>query len=195
MTAAAIVGGIGAIGSLVGANQQAKATDRASRAQVKASQRGQELLSPFIDGSSDAFREQQALSGALGPEAENEALRRITSSENFRFLQEQGAKDVNASASTRGLRGSGTRLKALQDRSANILRSQVNERFNRFGDITRTGLSAAGGQSNLIGQEGEARAARDLGRAQALTSGLQGFTQGLGTVIGGFRPETNVKGV
>lgn len=103
MTAAAIAGGLGLVGSLAGANQADKASQRATRAQVRASQRGQDLVSgqfedtkerldPFIQGAGGAFQMQQALSGALGEEAQREAFASFQESPNVQFLREQGMR-------------------------------------------------------------------------------------------------------
>jgi len=207
-TAAAIVGGIGLIGSVVSGVSQAGATTDAANIQAGAAQAGQDalqgrfedtrdLLSPFIEGSSGAFQEQQALSGALGAEAEAEAIRRITEGEQFQFLQGQGERSLGSAASARGQLGSGSRLKALSRFRSDLLSQQIGNRFNRLGAVTGTGLGAASalagagtrageGQANLIGQAGAANAAGTIGRAQAFQSGLSGAIQGVGQIIGGF---------
>lgn len=205
---AAIIGGIGAIGSAVSGISQAGATTRAADVQAGAARQGQEALSqrfdettrrldPFIEGSAGAFQEQQALSGALGAEAEQEALARLTGGAGFQFLQQQGQGDINSAASARGQLGSGSRLKALSRFRTNLLGQQRGQRLNQLGQITNVGLNAAGnlsrfgaqdaaGQANLFGQAGEAGAAGILGRSQAFTSGLAGVTQGIGTILGGL---------
>lgn len=208
MTAAAIVGGIGAIGSSVGANQADKASQRATRAQDRASQRAmdfskqrfaetKELLNPFIEGSNESFREQQALSGALGQQAESEAINRLTSGQQFQYLQDQGVGDINRQAASNGNLGSGTRLKALNQFRTNLLSQQIGNRFNRLGANTGLGLSAgralagfgdqnAQQQANLLTQQGQAQAQGHINRGNAFQSGLEGVAQGIGSVIGGY---------
>lgn len=214
MTAVAIVGGIG---TLVGANQADKASQRATRAQVNASNRALDLtssqfdqtkesLDPFIQGSAGAFQEQQALSGALGPEAEAAAQQRLTSGAGFQFLQQQGEGDINRSAAVGGNLGSGTRLKALSQFRSNLLSQQRGDRLNQLGGVSRQGLGAAqalggfgsqqaGQQANLLGQQGLAQAQGAINRGNAFQSGLEGIGQTIGNIAGGFGSSTNIKEV
>jgi len=214
MTAAAIAGGIGLVGSLVGANQADKASQRATRAQVSASQRGQDLireqfgqtkeaLDPFIQGAGGAFERQQALSGALGEEAQRQAFASFQESPNVQFLRDQGMRGINQQASARGGLGGGSRLKALSQFNQNLAQQDFNNQFNRLGQVSRQGLSAAqalGGfgsqqaaqQSNLLGQQGQAQAQGAINRSNAFQSGLQGLGQGLGQVAGGFKLDKRV---
>lgn len=216
-TAAAILGGIGAIGSIVGANRQAQAATDAAKLQSQAAQRGQDLvaqqfgatqeaLNPFIQGAGGAFQRQQALSGALGAEAQAQAFREFQESPNVAFLREQGIRGINQQSSALGGLGGGQRLKALTQFSQGLAQQDFNNQFNRLGAITGTGLGAAqalagfGGQSaaqqaNLIGQAGQAQAQGAIGRGQAFQSGLVGFGQGIGTILGGFNPAVNRQGV
>jgi hypothetical protein len=215
--AAAVAGGLGIVGSLVGANQADKASQRATRAQVRSSQRGQDLirdqfgatqeaLNPFIQGAGGAFERQQALSGALGEDAQREAFASFQESPNIQFLRDQGMRGINQQASARGGLGGGSRLKALSQFNQNLAQQDFNNQFNRLGQVSRQGLSAAqalGGfgsqqaaqQANLLGQQGQAQAQGHLTRGQAFQSGLSGIGQGIGSIITGFTPQTNTKDV
>jgi len=215
-TAAAIVGGISAVGSFFGAREQASASTEAANLQAQAAQRGQDLsaqqfaqtqerLDPFISGASGAFERQQALSGALGPEAQQQAFSQFQESPNVAFLREQGLRGIDTQASARGQLGSGSREKARIGFSQGLALQDFNNQFNRLGAVTGTGLGAAqslagfgsqsaGQQAQLIGQAGAAQAQGAIGRGQAFQSGLAGIGQGLGTAIGGFRPNINRQG-
>lgn len=214
MTAAAIAG-VSLIGSLVGANQADKASQRATRAQVSASRRGQDLvaqqfgatkqgLDPFIQGAGGAFQQQQALSGASGLEAQQQAFSQFQESPNVAFLREQGLRGIDTGASARGQLGSGSRDKARIGFSQGLALQDFNNQFNRLGNVSRQGLSAAqslggfgsqqaGQQAALLGQQGQAQAQGFLNRGQAFQSGLAGIGQAIGTAIGGFKPQTNIQ--
>jgi len=205
MATAAIIAGGSIIGSLIGANQAGKASQRATRSQVEASKAGQDIsrqqfedtksrLDPFIEGAGGAFQQQQAFSGALGPEAQAEAFANFQESPNVQFLREQGQKGINAGSSARGQLGSGTRLKALSSFNQGLAAQDFQNQLNRLGSISRQGLSAAqslggfgaqqaGQQANLLGQQGQAQAQGHINRGNAFQSGLAGVGQGFGQAI------------
>lgn len=211
-TAAAIVG---VVGSLVGANQADKASQRATRAQVRASEKGQELVSeqfgatqqaldPFIQGASGAFQRQQALSGGLGQAEQAQAFAQFQESPNVAFLRQQGLRGIDQSASARGGLGGGAREKARIQFSQGLALQDFNNQFGRLGNVSRQGLSAAqalGGfgsqqaaqQANLLGQQGQAQAQGFINRGEAFQSGLTGVGQAIGTAIGGIQPQTNIQ--
>lgn len=214
-TAALIVGGIGVIGSVIGAGKQADAATEAARIQATAAEKGQELvaqqfgatketLDPFIQGAGGAFERQQAFAGGLGAEAQAQAFSEFQESPNVAFLREQGLRGIDQQASARGGLGGGERLKALTQFSQGLALQDFNNQFNRLGAVTGTGLGAAQSlagaganqaaqQANLLSQGGRAQAQGVTGRSQAFQSGLRGVGQALGTAIGGFNPQVNLQ--
>lgn len=205
---AGILGGAGFGGAIIGAEKEAEAATEAARLQSDAARRGQDLiadqfaqtrdvLNPFIKGAGGAFERQQALSGALGAEAQAQAFREFQESPNVAFLREQGLKGIDQSASAFGGLGGGQRLKALTQFSQGLAQQDLANQFNRLGAVTGTGLGAgqalagfggqqAAQQASLIGQAGQAQAQGALGRGQAFQSGLRGIFQAAGQAFGGF---------
>lgn len=176
----------------------------------------QELLNPFVEAGNTALQQQQALSGSLGQEAQQQAISGIEGSSQFTAMQQQGENAIlqNASA-TGGLRG-GNVQGALGQFRPQLLNELVNQRFGQLSGLSQMGqASAAGvgaaGQStganiaNLLGQSGQAQAQGMLGAGSAaaqqqlasgqfaasipgsIAGGLGVFT-GLGGFSGGVNP-------
>lgn len=123
-------------------------------------------LNQYAQGGLAAFQQQQALSGALGADAQRQAIAGLENSPAFAALAKQGEDAIlqNASA-TGGLRGGNTQAALAQFRPA-LLNQQIQQQFANLG-----GLSALGAQNlNTLGQFGQASAA---GQAQGGLGVLQ----------------------
>lgn len=136
-------------------------------------QRG--LLNPYVEAGEGALQAQQALTGALGPEAQAAAYQQIQNSPGFQSALQQGETSIlqNASA-TGGLRG-GNVQGALAQYSPQLLSQAIDQRYSQLGGLTNLGqASAAGvgagamgmGQSmgNQMAQMGQAQASNILGQ-------------------------------
>lgn len=206
--AAAVVGGAG---SYLGAREQAGAARDAASLQAQASQQAlgfqreqygeaKERLDPFIAGSSGAFEQQQAMSGALGAEAQQAAYDQFVESPGVAFQREQGEASLNRQAAATGGFGGATRLRELSRFNQGLAEQSINTRFNQLGAITGTGLSAAQALSGVgsaagagmaqTAQSGAAAQGQALMQAGAATgAGYQAigqtFQSGLG-FLGGY---------
>jgi hypothetical protein len=165
-----------------------------------------EQLLPFIQGGTPAFEQQQALSGALGPEAQAEAFANFQEDPGTEFLREQGLRLIESGAGATGGLGGGDRLRELTKFSQGLALQNLGSRFNQLGAVTGTGLTAAqalggvsGGAASGISQAlqaaGAGKAAGITGSAAGLRGGIQqvagavagGATGGgLGALQGGF---------
>jgi len=145
-----------------------------------------EQLLPFIEGGKPAFEQQQAFSGALGPEAQREAFSSFQEDPGTQFLREQGLRGVESSAAVTGGLGGGDRLRELTKFSQGLALQDLSNRFNRLGAVTGTGLSAAtslggagaasaAGQSQAIQAGGAAKAAGLTGQAAGARQGILGL--------------------
>jgi hypothetical protein len=217
--------------TLLGGMMQADAASEAAGAQVQASEAGiaeqrrqfdaiQQLLAPYVQAGTQAiggfrpfqqagetaFRQQQALAGILGPEAQREAISQVESSP---FLQSQIQQGENAllqrASATGGLRG-GNIQAALAQFRPQMLQQAIEQQYGRLGGIAGAGLGATealyrGGQASavqqasqagalgsnvagLLGQQGAARAGEALGQASAFGNVLSAVPQGLGMFYG-----------
>ena len=180
-----IVGGT----QLIGGMMQADAASEAAGIQAGASQAGieeqrrqfdalQALLKPYQEAGLPALAQQQALLGLQGPEAEQAAIERIRGGETFQALAGQGEEALLQRASaTGGLRG-GNIQAALAQFRPELLSSLIEQQYGRLGGMTQLGQRSAAGVgaagmetgsniSNLLAQQGAARAGGELGQAKA----------------------------
>jgi hypothetical protein len=173
-------------------------TNQAIEFQQQALDTQREDLSPYTEAGAAALQQQQALMGALGQDAQQQALQGIQQGSQFQAMQQQGENAIlqNASA-TGGLRGGNTQA-ALGQFRPQLLNQLVNQRFNQLGGLAGMGQASAAGVGqagqqgaanigNLLGQQGQANAANQLNQ-YALQKGAVTDLIGLGTQIatGGF---------
>lgn len=172
--------------------QQFEETQRLLQQRFETVQQG---LDPFIQGGQPAFQQQQALSGALGPEAQAAAFQQFQESPGTQFLREQGLRLVDTGAAATGGLGGGQRLRELTQFSQGLALQNLDRQFGQLGAVSGAGLQAAqalGGvsgqagatqanlasqssalQAGLLGQAGAAQAAGALSQAQIFSQGIQ----------------------
>lgn len=191
------------IADLYSANQQKKAAKGAANAQVRAAELGieeqrrqfdaiQELLKPYISAGTGALTEQQGLLGLGGQDAQSAAINAITGGPEYQAMVQQGETGILQSASaTGGLRGGNIQSALSQFRPA-LLSDMINRRFQNLDVLSSRGQASAVGQagygsamasnvSNLLGEQGAARAGGLLARGQInanTATGIAGNVQG-----------------
>lgn len=209
--ATAIIGSA-VVGGLMSSKAQKKAASKASAAQTQAADKGiaeqrrqfdamQQLMAPFVRGGTDAFSQMMAISGAAGPEAQQELIAQLEAGPEFQSLVRSGEEAILQSASaTGGLRG-GNVQEALAKFRPEVLSSLIRDKYSQFGNIAQMGQAAAAGQAaqgmnmasnigNLYGQQGAAQAGAALARGQATANmwgniaGAVGSAGGLGYLDG-----------
>lgn len=136
-------------------------------------------LQPFIGGGQASFEKQQALSGALGPEAQKQAFADFQEDPGTQFLRDQGLRLSGSKSGARGT-GGGERLRELTKFSQGLALQDLSNRFNRLGAGTATGLSAAGTLGGLSGNAA-------TGISQGLQFGAGGKAEGLVAKGAGIR--------
>lgn len=131
------------------------------------------LLSPYMQAGGTALNQQQALSGALGAEAQQAAISGIESSPLFQSQLAAGQNAIlqNASA-TGGLRGGNTQG-ALAQYAPQLLNQAVSNQYGMLGGLSSMGANAAtnigsaglgSGVSGMLGQMGQQQASSTLGQ-------------------------------
>jgi hypothetical protein len=161
----------------------------------------QALLKPYTEAGLPALEQQQALIGLRGPEEERAAIERISGGERFQEITRQGEEAILSRASaTGGLRG-GNVQQALAQFRPQVLNQLIEEQYGRLGGMTTLGQRSAAGVgaagmdtgvnvSNLLAQQGAARAGGELGEARAygqlfnLPAQMLGFQYGAGGKAG-----------
>jgi hypothetical protein len=205
---------VGLIGSSVASGVvQSNAQKRASATQAASAEAGieeqrrqfdavRELLAPFVTGGTSAFGQQLDLAGVNGADAQRAAMQAIEQGPEFAALTQQGENAIlqNASA-TGGLRG-GNVQGALAQFRPQILSGLIENQYTRLGGLASMGQSSAAGVgnagmttgtnvSNLLGQQGAARAGGTLASAQTWGNllGSGGMAIGRGMAFEGFTPK------
>jgi hypothetical protein len=191
---------------LLSAEQQRKSASKASSAQQQSAQQGideqrrqfdelRRLLEPYTQAGLPALKQQQALLGLEGPEAQQAAISAIENQPGFQSMIQQGENAMlqNASA-TGGLRG-GNLQGAMAQFRPQMLAQAIQDQYSRLGGMTTLGQqSAAGvgsagmqtgrGISDLLGQMGAARAGGILAQGKAQQQMLNALMQGAGSAYG-----------
>jgi hypothetical protein len=165
-----------------------------------------EQFQPFQQAGQQAFQQQQAIAGLLGPEAQRAAMSEIESSPFLQSQIRQGEEALLQRASaTGGLRGGNVQAALAQFRPQ-MLQQAIEQQYGRLGGFAGTGLGVSealyrGGQasatgqasqaqalgtniSNLLGQQGAAQAAGALGQAQAYGQTITGLSNVAGQYFG-----------
>ena len=175
-----ITGLVVAGSTLIGGAIQSDAAGRAADAQSEASERGiaeqrrqfdavRELLKPYVDVGPTALKQQQALIGLGGPEAEQAAIAALESGESFQAKVRQGEEAILQGASaTGGVRGGNIQGALAQFRPA-MLQSEIDRQYGRLAGLTTLGQQSAAGVGTAGIQTGARISALegDIGSAQA----------------------------
>ena len=155
----AIAGGT-ALAGIAGSWLQSEATKKASKEASTASAEAtnaaieeqrrqfeimQEALRPYTEAGQSALQSQLALTGALGSDAEMQAINSISQGPAFQNALNQGENSIlqNASA-TGGIRG-GNVQSALAQYSPALLNSMIQQRYSQLGGLTQLGQASAAG--------------------------------------------------
>lgn len=192
---------------MLGAGMQAKAQKSASATEAAAAQAGIDeqrrqfdlvrgLLQPFVAGGTSAFGQQLDLAGVSGADAQRTALQAIEQGPEFAALTRQGENAIlqNASA-TGGLRG-GNVQGALAQFRPQVLSGLIEQQYGRLSGLSSIGQNAAVGVgnagmqtgqnvSNLLGQQGAARAGGTLAAGGTWGNLAGDFSQYLGQIQSG----------
>ena len=193
-------------GGITGAKQAGQAAERAGATQAAAAgagieeQRRQfdklvELMSPYVTAGTEAlgglrpfqeagqqaFQQQQAIAGLLGPEAQRLALQQIESSPLLQAQIKRGEESILQRASaTGGLRG-GNIQAALAQFSPQMLQQEVEQQYGRLGGFAGTGLGIT---ENLYGR-GQAAATGQAASGMTSASNIANLLANQGQAVAG----------
>lgn len=99
---------------------------------------------PYTEAGSAAMQREAALSGALGPQAQQEAINAFIESPGQKYLREQQEKALLRSASATGGLGGGRIRSALMEQAMNIAATQQQQQLENLRSIAGRGQQAAG---------------------------------------------------
>jgi hypothetical protein len=211
MVAAAVISGAAAIGGGVIAS---KASKKASRAQIEASekadaaqermfQKQMELQEPFRQGGLTAQDQIMQLLGiggdknaqGYGSMAKAFGTEQFQQDPGYAFRQAEGMKALERSAAARGNLLSGSTLKGVQRFGQDLASQEYQNAFNRFQiersarlnplqSLMGSGQSATNVMTGAAGQRGQNEASNLYNAGQARASGYIGSANALTNALG-----------
>ena len=182
-----------AIGSITGANKQAKAAQQAANTQAAASREATQIqkdmydqtradLMPYADAGRDSLAQ---LMGQMGPDgyfSQTYTGQDIYSDPSYQFRLQQGRDAIQSGAAARGGLLSGATLKALQGYGQDMASQEYQNAYNRFNadqtnqynrlsNLVGVGQNAAAQQGNYGAQTVQAVANNTMAGANAQAAG------------------------
>lgn len=182
-----------ALGSITGANQQAKAATQAANTQVGATREATQIqkdmydqtrsdLMPYADAGKTSLSQ---LMGQMGPEGyfnQTYTGQDIYSDPSYQFRLQQGQDSIQSGAAAQGGLLSGATLKALQGygqdmasqeygNAYNRFNADQTNQFNRLSNLIGMGQNASAQQGNAGMQTAQAVANNTMAGANAQAAG------------------------
>jgi hypothetical protein len=178
MSGVATAIGVAGVGSAVIGSKAAK---KAAKTQAKSADAGiAEQRRQF-----DALQQQQQPWIQAGTAALNRLQdpAAFTASPDYGFRRDEGTKNITNSFAARGGALSGNALKALTEFNSNLASGEYGNWWNRQAGLAGVGQAAtnavgsagmnmANNVSNILGQQGDARASGIIGSANAIQGGI-----------------------
>jgi hypothetical protein len=148
------------------------------------------FIDPYNQSGQRALSPLEALSGARGQDAFNQAY---IESPYVQFLREQGERSVLANQAATGGLGGGNVLKELTRFGQGLAGQGLQQQIGNLQNLANMGLSAGGQQANIAGQFGlsGAQAAQRGGEQLAgMSQQAAGLQSGLGANLAGLESGT-----
>jgi len=110
-------------------------------------------LNPFAQPGAQSLNLQAALSGAMGMPAQQQAYANYQESPGQQYLRQQSEQALLRNSAAIGGLGGGRVRQELQRQAQGLAAQDFDNSFRRLGEVTQTGLTAAGQQGQLFGQQ------------------------------------------
>lgn len=117
-------------------------------------QQGLGYLDSYNQAGQSALARQAAITGAAGPEAQQQAINDFTESPGQDWLRNRQEQALLRNSAAIGGLGGGTVRTALQDQAAGIAAQQQQQYINNLAQLAGQGQAAAGSQAGLAQQGG-----------------------------------------
>lgn len=127
--------------------------------------RGLGYLDPYMQSGKGANQQQAALSGALGPEAQQAAYAQYQQSPGVAFAQQEAERALKRNAAALGGLGGGNIMRDLTQLAAGTYMQDFENQFQRLGQVADRGYGAATTGAGLEGQQAGIQG--DLGKFAA----------------------------
>jgi len=128
-----------------------------------------ERFSPYSIAGKAAMEKEAALSGAMGPEAQQAAIDAYIESPGQKYLRERQEKALLRNSAAIGGLGGGNVRTALQEQAMGIASTQQQQHLENLRSIASRGQQVAGAEAGIITGAGTqlAQLAQQLGMTQA----------------------------
>ena len=125
---------------------------------IQETNRAADAMRGYSQGGAEAQQLQAALTGALGPDAQAQAIANFQESPGQKYLREQTERGVLRNAASVGGLGGGNVLKALQANAAGLASQDFQNQFNRLSNVADRGMTASGTMADLFSNLGSRQA-------------------------------------
>ena len=172
-----------AIGSLTGANKQAKAATQAANTQLEASREATKVqkdmydqtrkdLMPYTDAGRSSLSQLMGQMGPKGYFSQTYDGQDIYSDPSYQFRLNEGLDAVQSGAAAKALQGYGQDMASQEYQNAyNRFNADQTNRYNRLSNIVGLGQNAAAQQGNAGMQTAQAVANNTMSGANAQAAG------------------------
>ena len=145
---------------------------------------------PYTQAGLGAYNQQAALSGALGPEAQQKAYAAYQQSPGVAFAQQEAERAILRNASALGGLGGGNVRDELSRRAVGTYMQDFQNQFGRLGEVSAQGYNAANQAANMRGMQAGSEQTLGMTAAQIPMNVGSAIAQGrfqTGQTIGGQR--------
>jgi len=127
-----------------------------------------ESFRPFAAGGAEAAQLEAALSGALGPEAQQQAIDAQVDSPFTQFIEQRGRAQIGQGFASGGGLGGGERLRALTEFGQGVATQSLSTQLQNLRNVRQGGFNATANIADLMAQASGARAGGVRGEGLAL---------------------------
>jgi len=134
----------------------AEATNRIGQTSQKVTDlynQGTSYIAPYMSPGESANNLQAALSGAMGPEAQQQAFAQYQQSPGVKFAQGEAERALTRNAAATGGLGGGNVLRDLTQLAAGTFMQDFGNQYSRLGEIANRGYGAATTGAGMQGQQ------------------------------------------
>jgi len=189
------IAGAIAVTGLYSAHTAGEAAEEAGELQSEAAQAAaaesgrqfditQEQAAPFREAGLGALKEQQAMLGLLGPEAQREVMASLEESPAQQFIRNRAQRALLRNQAAIGGLGGGNIRTALQQQATGFAQQDIQNQFNRLGTLTGGGQAATTNVAQLGQQAAGQIGQYGMQAAQAQASGILGAQQANQAMLG-----------
>ncbi len=175
---------LSSIGAPISANESAGGYSTAANTVGGAVNTSGAALSPYVTGGQSANKQLQSLFGMNGAPASADAIAAFENTPGFKFQEQQGDQAIQRGANASGNGFSSTTLGALANYNSGLAASTYQNYVNNLFGLNASGENAAVARGSQAITGATAQGGFQVGRANAVASGIQGAFNGVGSAAG-----------